>query len=85
MRSVALILLISLSTFATFAGEISEFNLQNQFSGAACNVKRWPRLLARNDRERENHQIGFEEVKTKRKMSKVKTRPYFATLLWDHS
>src|SRR6266481_5773267 len=41
-----LILLISLCTFAAFAGEIREFNLQNQFIGAACNVKRWPRLLA---------------------------------------
>jgi hypothetical protein len=36
MRSVPLILLISLSTFAIFASEIGEFDLQNQFSGAAA-------------------------------------------------
>jgi hypothetical protein len=35
MRSVPLFLLILHSTFAIFAGEISEFNLQNQFIGAA--------------------------------------------------
>jgi len=43
---VPLILLISLNTLAAFAGEISEFSPQNQFIGAACNLKRWPRLLA---------------------------------------
>jgi hypothetical protein len=46
MRSVPLILLISLCTFAAFAGEIREFNLQNRFIGAACNVKHRPRLPA---------------------------------------
>jgi len=30
--------LISLYTSAAFAGEISEFNLQNQFTVAACNA-----------------------------------------------
>ncbi len=37
---VPLILLISLYTLAAFAGEISEFSPQNQFIGAACNLKR---------------------------------------------
>jgi hypothetical protein len=40
MRSVPLILLIPLCPFAAVAGEIREFNLQKQFVGAACSVKR---------------------------------------------
>ena len=36
--NVSPILAIALLSTATFAGEISEFNLQNQLIGAACNV-----------------------------------------------
>jgi len=56
MRSVPLILLISLCTFAAFADEIRELNLQNQFIGAACNVKRWLRLLAQQSSRTEGSQ-----------------------------
>jgi len=62
MRSVLLILLISLCTLAAFAGEIREFNLQNQFFGAACNVKRWLRLLSQQSSRTERSQTQFKEM-----------------------
>jgi len=54
--------LISLCTFAAFAGKIREFNLQNQFIGSACNVKRWPRLLAEQPSRTERSQNQFKKM-----------------------
>ena len=54
MRSVPLILLISLCTFATFAGEISEFDLQSQFIGAAITNRGYRRSFTEANGENDS-------------------------------
>src|SRR6266446_8950795 len=54
MRSVPMILLISLCTFATFAGEISEFDLQSQFIGAAITNRGYRRSFTEANGENDS-------------------------------
>ena len=52
-------------TFAASAGEIHEFDLQNQFIGAGCNVKRWARLLAQQSLRTEKSQNPVRKMNVK--------------------
>jgi len=47
-----------------YRGE-AKVDLQNQFIGAACNVKRWLRLLAQQSSRTEDHKTQVEEMNVK--------------------
>jgi len=72
--------LISLCTFAPFAGQISEFDLQNQFIGAACNVKRGLRLLAQQSSKMERSGNRLRRSETLEMNVKLPARETFGVV-----